>query len=450
MAAEHSTQPLFLSCIPTTHKHNLMRVLIVGSGGREHVLTWKIAQSPLCQEIFIAPGNAGTAALGTNLPIQENEFEKLKKAALDHKIDLVVVGPEAPLVNGIKNKFNQDEETRHIGVFGPDARAAQLEGSKDFSKGFMQKYGIPTAKYKTFTSKNIEDGFDFLDELKPPYVLKADGLAAGKGVLILDHLSIAKLELESMLSHKKFGAASKRVVIEEFLEGLEMSVFVITDGKNYKILPEAKDYKRIGEGGTGLNTGGMGSISPVPHATADFMDKVEKRIIIPTIKGIEQEGFDYKGFLFFGLMNNDGEPSVVEYNARMGDPETQVVIPRIQSDLLEVIQHTLNGTLDQVVFEISKDTAAAVVMASGGYPTSYDKGMEITGLDSVREATVFHAGTGLRNGTVVTAGGRVLAVTGMGMNRKEALEKAYSGIKHIDFEKAYYRRDIGYDLKKED
>ncbi|HBH05578.1 MAG TPA: phosphoribosylamine--glycine ligase [Flavobacteriales bacterium] len=427
-----------------------MRVLIVGSGGREHVLAWKIAQSPLCQEIFIAPGNAGTATIGTNLPIQVNEFENLKKAALENNIDLVVVGPEAPLVNGIKNKFNQDDSTRHIRVFGPDARAAQLEGSKDFSKGFMQKYGIPTARHKTFTSKNIEEGFDFLDELKPPYVLKADGLAAGKGVLILDNLSIAKLELESMLAHKKFGIASKRVVVEEFLKGIEMSVFVITDGKNYKILPEAKDYKRIGEGGVGLNTGGMGSISPVPHATDEFMDKVEKKIIIPTIKGIEQEEFDYQGFIFFGLMNNDGEPSVVEYNTRLGDPETQVVIPRIKSDLLEVIHHTLEGTLNKVLFELSEDTAAAVVMASGGYPTSYEKGMEINGLEKVREATVFHAGTALRDGTVVTAGGRVLAVTGMGKNRKEALEKAYSGIERINFEDAYYRKDIGYDLKNED
>jgi len=422
-----------------------MNVLIIGSGGREHAFAWKLAKSKKVDQLFIAPGNAGTSAVGTNLSIGVNDFEEIKKAVLAHQIKMVVVGPEDPLVNGIRDFFEDDSEISDVAIIGPNAMGAKLEGSKEFSKEFMMRHNIPTAKYASFTKDNIDEGYDFLESLNPPYVLKADGLAAGKGVLILEHLSIAKLELEAMLANAKFGIASKKVVIEEFLTGIELSVFVLTDGKSYKILPEAKDYKRIEEGDIGLNTGGMGAISPVPFANGEFLKKVEEQVVIPTVNGLQKEGFDYKGFIFIGLMNQDGEPQVVEYNVRMGDPETEAVIPRIKSDLMDLFEGVANQTLSEKEFEIDDRTATTVVMVSGGYPEEYEKGKVVSGLDDT-DAIVFHSGTKSENGNVVTNGGRVFAVTGMATKQKDALKSAYKNVRKIKFDKVNYRTDIGFDL----
>lgn len=425
-----------------------MNVLVLGSGGREHAFAWKIAQSSQIDKLFIAPGNAGTAQEGTNVDIAVDDFEAIKAFCLKEKIEYVFVGPELPLVNGIHDYFLADDEIRHIAIIGPNKAAAQLEGSKDFSKKFMQKYNIPTAKYQTFTRDNLEEGYAFLETLKPPYVLKADGLAAGKGVLILDDLDQAKSELKSMLADAKFGDASSRVVIEEFLDGIELSVFVVTDGQSYKKLPEAKDYKRIGEGDTGLNTGGMGAISPVPFADQGFMDKVENQIIIPTVKGLRKEGIDYQGFIFFGLINVKNDPYVIEYNCRMGDPETEVVIPRLKSDILELFEGVATRTLSERDVEFDDRTATTVMMVSGGYPEAYEKEKTINGLNNVHDAVVFHAGTKKDGPKVLTSGGRVLSVTAYGRNMEKALEKAYENVCKIDFDKAYSRSDIGFDLKE--
>jgi phosphoribosylamine---glycine ligase len=425
-----------------------MRVLLLGSGGREHAFSWKIAQSSHLEELFIAPGNAGTRLFGTNVPIKADDFEAIKIFVLDKKINLVVVGPEDPLVKGIRDFFEADASIKHIPVIGPDKKGAQLEGSKDFSKIFMEKYSIPTAKYKTFTKDTLEQGYAFLDKLKPPYVLKADGLAAGKGVLILDNINDAKKELTHMLVDAKFGDASSRVVIEEFLHGIELSVFVLTDGHSYKILPSAKDYKRIGEGDTGLNTGGMGAVSPVPFATKEFMDRVENQIVIPTIKGLQQEEINYKGFIFIGLMAMKGEPYVIEYNCRMGDPETEVVLPRIKSDILDLFEGVASGTLSERDIEFDSRVATTVMMVAGGYPEDYEKGKTIFGLNEVDNCQVFHAGTSYDGPVVTTNGGRVLAVTAMGKTIEDALAKSYAGAIKIEFEDAYYRNDIGQDLIK--
>lgn len=423
-----------------------MNVLVIGSGGREHALSWKLSQSERVSQVFIAPGNAGTSEVGINLNIGVNDFDLIKQEVLDRKIGMVVVGPEDPLVNGIRDYFESDSELSNIPVIGPNAMGAKLEGSKEYSKEFMMRHNIPTAKYASFTYENIDEGYKFLESLNPPYVLKADGLAAGKGVLILEHLSIAKLELEAMLAKNKFGDASKKVVIEEFLTGIELSVFVLTDGKSYKILPEAKDYKRIGEGDIGLNTGGMGAISPVPFAHDGFLEKVEELVVKPTISGLNQEGFNYKGFIFIGLMNQDGEPHVVEYNVRMGDPETEAVIPRIKSDLMDLFEGVANENLDEKDFEIDSKTATTVVMVSGGYPEAYEKGKTVTGLEET-DTLVFHAGTTQSNNNVVTNGGRVFAVTGLAETQEEALKIAYKNIEKIQFDKVNYRTDIGFDLK---
>jgi phosphoribosylamine---glycine ligase len=425
-----------------------MRVLLLGSGGREHAFSWKIAQSSHLEELFIAPGNAGTRLFGTNVPIKADDFEAIKTFVLDKNINLVVVGPEDPLVKGIRDFFEADASIKHIPVIGPDKKGAQLEGSKDFSKIFMEKYSIPTAKYKTFTKDTLEQGYAFLDKLKPPYVLKADGLAAGKGVLILDNINDAKKELTHMLVDAKFGDASSRVVIEEFLHGIELSVFVLTDGHSYKILPSAKDYKRIGEGDTGLNTGGMGAVSPVPFATKEFMDRVENQIVIPTIKGLQQEEINYKGFIFIGLMAMKGEPYVIEYNCRMGDPETEVVLPRIKSDILDLFEGVASGTLSERDIEFDSRVATTVMMVAGGYPEDYEKGKTIFGLNEVDNCQVFHAGTSYDGPVVTTNGGRVLAVTAMGKTIEDALAKSYAGAIKIEFEDAYYRNDIGQDLIK--
>ena len=423
-----------------------MNVLILGSGGREHTFAWKIAQSNLLDQLFIAPGNAGTSSLGTNLPVAVNDFEGIKSAVLKHRIGLVVVGPEDPLVKGIHDYFLNDGKLRDIPVIGPQKEAAQLEGSKEFAKAFMSRHKIPTAAYKSFTADTLEQGYAFLETLSPPYVLKADGLAAGKGVLILDDLEIAKKELRAMLQEAKFGAASATVVIEEFLSGIELSCFVLTDGKNYKILPTAKDYKRIGEADSGLNTGGMGAISPVPFADSEFMGKVEQQIVLPTVKGLEQEKLPYKGFIFIGLINVDGNPKVIEYNVRMGDPETEVVLPRVKNDLLEVLLSLSKGALDTVQLDIDERTTTTVMAVSGGYPEGYQKGYPIKGLETIKESLVFHAGTQLQDGTVVTNGGRVLAITSYGDSMSQALRKSYDNLKKVDFEKMYYRNDIGFDL----
>jgi phosphoribosylamine--glycine ligase len=423
-----------------------MNVLVVGSGGREHAFAWKLAQSNKVNKLFIAPGNAGTRTTGTNLPIDVNDFQGLKKAVLDHQIEMIIVGPEDPLVNGIRDFFEKDTDVKNVAVIGPNAKGAQLEGSKQFSKEFMLRHDIPTARYASFTEDTIEEGYDFLESLKPPYVLKADGLAAGKGVLIIDHLSIAKLELEAMLANSKFGEAGKTVVIEEFLKGIELSIFVLTDGKSYKILPEAKDYKRIGEGDKGLNTGGMGAISPVPFADKDFLEKVEERIIQPTIRGLQKEGFDYKGFLFIGLMNKKGDPYVIEYNVRMGDPETEAVLPRINSDLLDLFEGVAQGNLSEKEFSIDSRTATTVVMVSGGYPEDYEKGKMVSGLDTTT-GLIFHSGTKFENGGTLTNGGRVFAVTGLAESREKALKLAYQDVEKIHFEKCNFRSDIGFDLE---
>lgn len=423
-----------------------MNVLILGSGGREHAFAWKLAQSPKLTKLFIAPGNAGTSEIGTNVNISATDFEAIKKFVLENKVNMVVVGPEDPLVKGVHDYFLADAQLKNIPVIGPQKDGAQLEGSKEFSKKFMVKHGVPTAKYQSFTKTNLTEGFAFLETLQPPFVLKADGLAAGKGVLILNDLAEAKKELSLMIEDQKFGAASSTVVIEEFLKGIELSVFVLTDGNSYKILPSAKDYKRIGEGDTGLNTGGMGAISPVPFATADFIKKVEEQVVIPTINGLKKEGINYKGFIFIGLMNDNGNPSVVEYNVRMGDPETEVVIPRIKSDLLDLFEGVANGTLHEKSFEVDERTATTVMLVSGGYPEDFEKGKTMTGFENIENSIAFHAGTKQEGSTIVTNGGRVLALTSFGTDIKDALSKSFANAEKINYDKKYYRRDIGFDL----
>ena len=423
-----------------------MNVLILGSGGREHAFALKLSESNKINELFVAPGNAGTHKIANNITINITDFQALKKEVLENDIQMVVVGPEVPLVAGVHDFFLSDNELKNIPVIGPKKDGALLEGSKDFSKQFMQKHGVPTARYQSFTKENLEEGFAFLETLAPPFVLKADGLAAGKGVLILNSLQEAKIELEEMVSNQKFGEASTTVVIEEFLKGIELSVFVLTDGKSYKILPSAKDYKRIGEGDTGLNTGGMGAISPVPFADAAFLNKVEDLVVKPTITGLQKDGIDYRGFIFIGLMNDNGNPSVVEYNVRMGDPETEVVLPRIESDLFDLFEGVANQNLDEKSFKVTPKTATTVMLVAGGYPEAYEKHKEITGLEKVTESTVFHAGTTIKDNTIVSNGGRVMAVTSFGETIEEALEKSYKSIDAIHFDKMNYRKDIGFDL----
>jgi phosphoribosylamine---glycine ligase len=426
--------------------NNTMTILLLGSGGREHALAFKLLQSPKCSTLFVAPGNAGTAKIASNITINPTDFESIKNFSLQEKVTMIVVGPEDPLVLGIYDFFKNDPEVNHIPVIGPSKVGAQLEGSKEFAKEFLVRHNIPTAAYDSFTAETVEKGCAFLETLQPPYVLKADGLAAGKGVLILTDLEEAKNELRNMLVHAKFGNASSKVVIEEFLDGIELSCFVLTDGKNYKILPNAKDYKRIGEGDTGLNTGGMGAVSPVPFADGILLEKIENRIVKPTVEGLQEDGIEYKGFIFIGLIIVKGEPMVIEYNVRMGDPETEVVMPRIKSDVVELFQAVANQTLDQFTLEIDPRSATTVMMVSGGYPEDYGKGFEISGLENIEDSLVFHAGTKLDNGKVLTNGGRVLAITSFGDDFQEAIKKSYQNIGRLHFDKMYFRKDIGRDL----
>lgn len=423
-----------------------MNILILGSGGREHAFAHQIAKSASCEQLFVAPGNAGTANIATNVPISVNDFESVREFVLKEHIDMLIVGPEDPLVNGIQDFFAEDDLLKKVIVIGPSKEGARLEGSKRRAKEFMAKNNIPTASYQSFTAKELRKGKEFLQSLDPPYVLKADGLAAGKGVLIIEDLAEAQAELENMLTNNKFGQASATVVIEEFLDGVELSVFVLTDGKNYITLPTAKDYKRIGEGDTGLNTGGMGAISPVPFADPEFMKKIDQRIIKPTVEGIHKERITYKGFIFIGLIKVDNEPYVIEYNVRMGDPETEVVLPRIKTDLVEIFRKVDQGELGQVNLEITEEAAATVVLVSGGYPEEYEKGKEISGFGEVKDSLVFHAGTSNKDGKVLTSGGRVLAVTSFGEDYKKALKKSYQNADKLHFDRIYFRKDIGFDL----
>jgi phosphoribosylamine--glycine ligase len=423
-----------------------MNILILGSGGREHTFAYKIVQSKRCKQLFVAPGNAGTSEIATNISISVNDFEAIKKCVINNNIKMVIVGPEDPLVNGIADYFLETTELKNVLLIGPSKAGSLLEGSKERAKEFMMDHQIPTAAYQSFTIEFLKEGKLFLDTLNPPFVLKADGLAAGKGVLILNDIDEAKNELEEMLSNSKFGVASKTVVIEEFLDGIELSVFVLTDGKNYKLLPTAKDYKRIGEGDTGLNTGGMGAISPVPFADGKLMKKIEERIVIPTINGLKKENIDYKGFVFIGLINVNDEPFVIEYNVRMGDPETEVVLPRIKNDLVDLFEATFNQELDKTSIEIDKRAATTVMLVSGGYPEAYEKGKLILGIENIKDSIVFHAGTTIKNNKTVTNGGRVIAITSMDEDYKKALKKTYQNIEKLNFGGMNYRKDIGYDL----
>ncbi|PWA11759.1 phosphoribosylamine--glycine ligase [Flavobacterium laiguense] len=423
-----------------------MNILLLGSGGREHAFAWKMIQSPLCDTLFVAPGNAGTAQIAKNIDISATDFDAIKALVIKENIKMVVVGPEDPLVKGIYDFFLNDQDLKDIPVIGPSKIGATLEGSKEFAKEFLMKHNIPTAAYDSFTAETVEKGCQFLETLQSPYVLKADGLAAGKGVLIIQDLAEAQDELRNMLVHQKFGAASSKVVIEEFLDGIELSCFVLTDGKSYKILPTAKDYKRIGEGDTGLNTGGMGAVSPVPYVDAVLMEKIETRIVKPTIEGFQKDGIPYKGFVFIGLINVNNEPIVIEYNVRMGDPETEVVVPRLKSDLVELFLAVANEKLDEFNLEIDERSATTVMIVSGGYPEDFEKGKVITGLETVTDSIVFHAGTKLENGNVVSNGGRVMAITSYGDNFQEALDKSYKNVSQLHFDKMNFRKDIGFDL----
>ena len=423
-----------------------MNILLLGSGGREHAFAWKMIQSPLCDTLFVAPGNAGTAQIAKNIDISATDFDAIKALVIKENIKMVVVGPEDPLVKGIYDFFLNDQDLKDIPVIGPSKIGATLEGSKEFAKEFLMKHNIPTAAYDSFTAETVEKGCQFLETLQPPYVLKADGLAAGKGVLIIQDLAEAQDELRNMLVHQKFGAASSKVVIEEFLDGIELSCFVLTDGKNYKILPTAKDYKRIGEGDTGLNTGGMGAVSPVPYVDAVLMEKIETRIVKPTIEGFQKDGIPYKGFVFIGLINVNNEPIVIEYNVRMGDPETEVVVPRLKSDLVELFLAVANEKLDEFNLEVDERSATTVMIVSGGYPEDFEKGKVITGLETITDSIVFHAGTKLENGNVVSNGGRVMAITSYGDNFQEALDKSYKNVSQLHFDKMNFRKDIGFDL----
>ena len=423
-----------------------MNILILGSGGREHTFAWKIAQSPLCKNLFVAPGNSGTSEIASNINISVTDFQSIKELVLQKQIDMVVVGPEDPLVQGLHDFFLNDAMLKDIAVIGPQKKAAILEGSKEFAKEFLFRHDIPTAAYESFTKETVENGYVFLETLNPPYVLKADGLAAGKGVVILNDLEEAKAELKSMLVDSKFGEASDKVVIEEFLDGIELSCFVLTDGKNYKILPTAKDYKRIGEGDTGLNTGGMGAVSPVPFASDEFLNKIEERIVKPTINGFQKDNLPYKGFVFIGLIKVGDDPKVIEYNVRMGDPETEVVLPRLKNDFVEILLAISNETLDKITIEIDERAATTIMLVSGGYPEAYEKGKEITGIENIIDSISFHAGATIKGNKIVTSGGRVMAITSYGKTYKEAIKKSYQNIEKLHFDKMYYRKDIGFDL----